>query len=122
MDSKETGELRTTLENERATLQEELSSHGRAVPLSGGITDWEGSTGGLSGVESDPTDAADSIEELITNVPLVEKLEQRYKEIVSALARMDKGTYDTCEVCGTQISAERLRANPAARTCMQHSL
>jgi DnaK suppressor protein len=38
--------------------------------------------------------------------------------IDAALARVDGGTYGTCERCGRPIGDERLAARPAARTCI----
>jgi DnaK suppressor protein len=35
-----------------------------------------------------------------------------------ALDRLDAGEYEACEQCGGTISAERLAARPAARTCI----
>lgn len=116
--SQELGELRAQLDAELESLQEELASHGRATPESG---DWQGTTGGLTGEEADPNDAADQMEELATNVPLVEELEKRYKDVANALHNMEKGTYGMCEECEEPIPLDRLQANPAARTCMVHS-
>ena len=110
-------ELRAMLEAERISLEEDLATHGRKAP---GTGDWQGDSSGLEGEEADPTDAADQIEELITNVPLVEELEKQHKDIVDALRKEENGSYGTCEECGEAISIERLRANPAARTCMAH--
>ena len=56
--------LRTALEEERESLEDELASHGRALNENG---DWEGSSEGYDGEESDPNDVADQIEELATN-------------------------------------------------------
>ena len=39
-------------------------------------------------------------------------------EIRAALARLADGSYGICQACGTRISAERLAARPAARTCV----
>jgi DnaK suppressor protein len=39
-------------------------------------------------------------------------------EIEAALARLADGSYGVCQVCGARISAERLAARPAARTCV----
>ncbi len=39
-------------------------------------------------------------------------------EIEEALARLADGSYGICQVCGARISAERLAARPAARTCV----
>lgn len=108
-------ELRGALEAEKDSVEEELAEHGKVV---GG--DWQGSSES-QGEEADPSDVADNIEELVTNVPLVEGLEKRYREIMQALARMKKGTYGKCEVCGEDIPYDRLEANPAARTCITHT-
>ena len=78
-------ELRAVLEAEKDSLEEELAEHGKKV---GG--DWEG-TSESKGQEADPSDAADNIETLATNIPLVEELEKRYKEVRTALDKMDKG-------------------------------
>jgi len=114
----ELNDLRDALEVERATLAEELAGHGRVQSETG---DWQGNSSGLEGIEADPTDAADQIEELVINVPLVEDLEHQYKDVKSAIEKMDKGTYGVCEVCGDAIPLERLKANPAARTCIAHA-
>jgi RNA polymerase-binding protein DksA len=40
-------------------------------------------------------------------------------EIDSALERLEKGTYATCERCGRPIGVARLEARPAARLCLE---
>ncbi|MDP3646220.1 MAG: TraR/DksA C4-type zinc finger protein [bacterium] len=114
----EIDEFREMLEVEEANLVEELASHGRVQSETG---DWQGSSSGLEGTEADPTDAADQIEELITNVPLVEELEARHTEVEDAIEKMDQGIYGLCEDCNKPISLDRLKANPAARTCVEHA-
>lgn len=109
-------DLRANLEAERDSLDEELAGHGKSV--SG---DWQGSVGGPTTKEGDPNDAADNIEEFVTNVPLVEELEVRRRQIDSALKKMDKGTYGRCSVCNEAIPLDRLEANPAATTCVAHA-
>ena len=39
------------------------------------------------------------------------------RDLDCALARLSAGDYSVCERCHSQISAERLAALPAARTC-----
>lgn len=109
-------ELKRTLEAEKASLMENLSSRG-TLSESG---DWQGSASS-KGEEADPTDVADNIEELATNVSLVEELEGRLRDVDAALEKIEKGTYGICEVGGEEISLERLKANPSARTCVEHA-
>lgn len=40
-------------------------------------------------------------------------------EIKEAQARLDAGTYGSCETCGEPIGEARLEARPAARTCIR---
>lgn len=111
-------ELRGELEAERDSLEEELASHGRVQNETG---EWEGASVGFEGEEADPNDVADQIEELATNVPLVKELEGRHIDVAEALEKMDEGIYGRCEQCDEPIDLDRLKANPAARTCMRHA-
>ena len=106
----ELDELKAALDGEKALLEEELAEHGRKV---GG--DWQGTAVGFEGNEPADEDEADKMEELGTNVALVEELEKRYKEIIAALQRMDEGKYGVT-ASGEPIDVERLKANPAATT------
>ena len=111
-------ELRGKLEAERDSLEDDLASHGRVQSETG---EWEGASVGFTGEESDPNDVADQIEELVTNVPLVKELEERHIEVADALEKMDEGVYGICEECDEPIELDRLKANPAARTCLKHA-
>jgi DnaK suppressor protein len=106
----ELDELKALLGAEKDSLEEELAEHGRKVG-----DDWQG-TAGISSDEADSTDAAGAMEELAVNIPLVEELESRYKEVVAAMNRIKEGTYGLDENTGEPIDIERLQANPAART------
>lgn len=110
-------ELRGALGAEKDSLEEELASHGRVQSDSG---DWQGASVGFEGEQADPSDAADQIEELLTNTPLVEELEARHTDVEDALEKIENGTYGKCEDCGEEIPLARLEANPAARTCITH--
>ena len=111
-------EFRGALEAEKDSLEEELASHGRVQSESG---DWQG-TSESEGQEPDPIDAADNIEQLATNVPLVEELEKRHKDVEDAIEKLNEGTFGMCETCGEPIPVDRLEANPAARTCIAHAV
>lgn len=49
---------------------------------------------------------------------LVGSLTESLHEVEDALAKIDAGTYGTCEGCGQQIADARLEAKPAARLCI----
>ncbi|WP_409328552.1 TraR/DksA family transcriptional regulator [Trujillonella humicola] len=45
-------------------------------------------------------------------------LRRTIEEIDAALARIDAGSYGSCERCGTAIPEERLELRPFAATCV----
>jgi DnaK suppressor protein len=47
---------------------------------------------------------------------LARQAQEHLTEVDAALARLDAGTYGTCERCGRPIEAARLEARPTART------
>lgn len=49
---------------------------------------------------------------------LVGQARRHLAEIDAAVARVEAGTYGTCEVCGGPIGEGRLEARPVARTCI----
>lgn len=49
---------------------------------------------------------------------LVRQARSDLEEAVAALARLDDGTYGTCERCGRPVPAARLEARPTARRCV----
>ena len=64
--------------------------------------------------QENPTTDSDGAAVLL----LIERAEQRLTEVQQALARVDAGTYGYCTVCETGIPLERLRALPAAASCV----
>lgn len=46
--------------------------------------------------------------------------ERALDEVDRALARLEEGTYGSCEVCGAPIEDEALADSPTARTCRAH--
>jgi RNA polymerase-binding transcription factor DksA len=52
---------------------------------------------------------------------LLEQLEAEIEDLDTALRKVDDGTYGTCEICGREITAERLEAVPGTRTCIDHA-
>lgn len=72
------------------------------------------------GPDADPNDVADRVEESDEHAATLAELEREYNDVLRALKKTGDGTYGICEVCGKEIEADRLDANPAARTCKAH--
>lgn len=105
------------LEEEKVRLEKELQSIGRRNPSN--PADWE-ALPDETGQEADSGDAADQIEGYEANTGILKELETRYNNVVSALDRIENGSYGMCEVGDMQIEVARLNADPAARTCKAH--
>ena len=104
---------------EKKLLESELSSVGRRSKDVPG--DWEAVPPQTeSEAEPDKNIAADMVEGFEEAVATEGELEQRLSQIDSALKRMADGTYGVCRVCQKDIEEERLMANPAATTCIEH--
>ena len=43
-------------------------------------------------------------------------------DVDHALARLDEGTYGTCEACAAPLPDDQLAEAPAARTCPAHAV
>lgn len=114
----DTAPFKATLEAEKATLEAQLATVGRRNPSN--PNDWE-PVPQATGLESDVLDTAEQIEGFEDNTAILKDLEIRYNEVLAALARIEEGTYGTCEVGGEAISEARLEANPAATTCVEHA-
>lgn len=108
---------RTRLQEEKATLEAELATVGRKNPSN--PNDWE-ATPEETGLEADPNDRADQMEEFGNNAAILADLEHRYNDVIAALARIEDGTYGMCIVSGDPIEEDRLEADPAAATCKAH--
>jgi len=52
---------------------------------------------------------------------LAENFRALLAEVEHAIAKLDAGTYGTCEVCGRPIAEARLEAMPATRWCVEHA-
>ena len=50
----------------------------------------------------------------------LDALASEMDDIERALARLEDGTYGTCEVCGDRLQPETLEDRPAARHCAAH--
>jgi len=84
------------------------------------VHDWVATPEVQESGEADPNVVADRVEDWDERRATLATLEKQYNDIVQAIGKLAHGTYGICEIGGEHISAERLDANPAARTCADH--
>ena len=117
MNKKTLNKLKENLEKERANIEKALRTFADKDKNMKGDWDtrfpkWDGDSGS-SAMER----AADQVEEYSTLLSVEHSLENKLKDINSALDRIRKGKYGKCEECGKEIAVERLKAYPEAKTC-----
>jgi DnaK suppressor protein len=108
-------EFRALLEQERRRVQETLDHLAGENP--GNMQDELGELGGW-GADNHMGDMASVTFERELDEGLGEGAQQTLAQIERALARLDDGTYGTCERCGQPIAEERLRVRPWATLCI----
>jgi len=65
-----------------------------------------------------PEDDALEEENFLRNIVIEQALEQRLKEIMEALAKIDNQTFGICERCHKPIEEAKLEVNPASDFCI----
>lgn len=114
-----TKKLKKKLEKEKKEVEKQLSSFAKKDKKLKG--DWDSKypkfNGGAGGEMLE--DEAKEVEEYSTRLPLEHSLELRLRDINLALKKIEEGNYGICEKCDKKISKERLKAYPAARTCIK---
>jgi DnaK suppressor protein len=113
----DTNIFKDRLEKEKASLEEQLSTIGQPSVESPG--EWEAVQKDTE-QEPDLHDQADHLDEYQENRAVIDVLNTRHREVLAALARIEDGTYGICEVCKEPIEADRLEADPSAKTCKAH--
>lgn len=108
------------LERELKLLEEELQTVGRRNPDN--PADWEATADNKmnKGHNPDQDEVSDNIEEYEIRSAILKDLEIRFNNVKNALARIDADKYGRCDICEKEIEKERLEANPAATTCIEH--
>ena len=113
-----TEHFKEKLEEERALIIKELGEI--AVEGERGLWSAKDPQMDVMPPQAEPNEAADKLEELDERAEEVTTLSARLADVEKALKNMETGSFGICEVCVKEIEEERLEANPAARTCMQH--
>lgn len=79
--------------------------------------DWSGAEVSLT--DQHPADVGTERFERDKDISILNGIEGELTDVKHALHRLDEGGYGTCEACGRPISADRLRARPGARFCIE---
>lgn len=108
VDEAEATVLRAALQSQRDHLRREISDHG-ADPDSDEV---------LFDADAGFSDRSHSTEERSRTIAVVRALRSNLRHVDLALAKLDAGTYGSCERCGRAISPERLEAIPWALLCI----
>ncbi len=125
LDQKTLEELKSTLAKEREVLIGELETI--ATPDPNLKDDWnvkheEWSENQITSKEElEAGESVNESDEDMKNKALSDHLELRLRDVNNALKRIKDGTYGICEICKEPIPLERLKANPAAATDIEHA-
>ena len=107
-------EYRSRLEDERGRLTKSAQYLEPDNPKS--LEDESGEI--AAGTDNHLGDLASETYERELDEGLEEGVRQTLTDIDRALAKIEDGSYGTCEICGKPIGAERLKAIPWARYCI----
>lgn len=114
LDKKTLEELKDQLIREKEDLEKNLSRIAHPVDKEEG--DYETT---FSDIGRDREENATEVDEYSDTLPVETTLEKRLQDIIDALERMKNGAYGICVNCNKEIPLERLKANPAAKTCIK---
>lgn len=116
----DTKHFKEKLEEELKVVEGQLKTVGVQNPKN--PQDWEAKDTETESAEAtaDPNEHADKLEEYEGHQAINDELEVRFNLIKRALKKIEDGTYGTCEISSEPIEADRMEANPAARTCKAH--
>ena len=101
-------QIKDVLEQERVTVEHQLADYGAPVDgLGVGVSMDEGFA-----------DSAQVTAERGEALTLIRQQQALHEAILTALSRLEAGTYGRCESCGGPIPTERLEAVPTASLCV----
>lgn len=107
--------FREQLVVEQARLKEELQEiENRAAHVDESDRATE-----LSSYEDHPADLASETFEREKDLAIGESVQHMLHKVISALEKIDRGTYGRCDACARPIRKARLRALPFATLCVE---
>lgn len=97
-------ELKKILEEDKARIEDKLKT----------LKDMEiGDSPGRDNEDADET------EELANKQGMIDSLEERVERIETALKKIEKGAYGTCEKCGKEIGEDLLSVDAESKLCKE---
>jgi len=114
IDAQEMEKLKKVLLEEKSKLEGDLSRI--AVSTNKKEGEYEPM---IENIGTDREDNTTEVEQFADNLPVEMALEKKLQDIISALEKMEKGTYGICENCQEEIDTKRLAINPSARNCIK---
>ena len=112
---KDTTQYKKLLEEEKRVVEYELNAIAKKAP---GQPGWEADAASDEADHADELEVADKLDIQEAHEAITLKLQLRRDGVVHALEKITNGSYGTCEKCGKSIEEKRLKANPAAATCV----
>lgn len=111
IDQKTLAVLKEKLVQEQARLREELGRIAKPIKNTDNFDTK------FDEIGTGEDENASEIEEYTDNLAVETNLENQLKDIDEALKKIEGDAYGKCEVCGNDISIERLMAYPSAKKC-----
>ena len=108
-------EARQLLQEEQGRLEQIRSSLAQE-PIDG-VSEAD-ALGELSSADQHPADIGTETFEREKDLSILEHVDAQLADVEAALARIEDGAYGRCDICGKEIDADRLRARPATRFCV----
>ena len=107
-------DAKAKLEKEKVRLQGELKGLATEDPKKPGhfIASYD-----ETGSDSEDDNSIE-ITNYVDEMSLVQRLDSEYRDVLKALAAIEKGTYGTCKYCRKEIDIKRLEARLTSSTCI----
>jgi RNA polymerase-binding protein DksA len=112
--TKEIDELRTRLLQERAELDEQLTTIEDTS-----FAQTQSDLSGDVGLDDESADAGTATFEREKDLSIENNIRDLIQKIDRALARIERGTYGVCDVCGKPIEKARVKALPYVDLCIK---
>lgn len=111
---KEIDELRDRLEQERAELEEQLTTIEDSS-----FAATQSDLSGDVGLDDESADAGTATFEREKDLSIEQNVRDLLQKIERALHKIDAGTYGICERCGKPIEKARIKALPYVDLCIK---